>query len=122
MANEGIYGFERVYTKDELEKEYGLSGDFSFVLETDGFTSFGERLTRPVVSGFDMSDYRLGRGTHGYEPTKGPQPTFIAKGPSFKSGVVIQEGNILNHAPTLASVLGLELRDAVGKPVFELLK
>ena len=84
--------------------------------------SFAERLTRPVVSGFDFSDYRFGRGTHGHEPTKGPQPTFIAKGPSFKSGVVIREGNILNHAPTFARVLGIELRDAVGKPVFELLK
>ena len=122
MANEGIYGFERVYTKVEVEEKYGLSGDFSFVLETDGFTSFGERLVRPAVSGFDLDDYRFGRATHGHEPTKGPQPPFIAKGPSFKSGVVIPTGNILNHAPTLAKVLGIDLRDAIGTPVLELLK
>ena len=122
MASEGIYGFEKVYTDDEVRERYGLFGDFSFVLETDGYTSFGERLTRPVVTGFDAGDYRFGRGTHGHEPHKGPQPMFIAKGPSFRAGVTIKEGNILNHAPTLARVLGIELRDAWGKPVEQILK
>ena len=122
MAEEGIYGFERVFTADELRERYGLFGDFSFALETDGYTSFGERLVRPAVTGFELDDYRFGRATHGHEPTKGPQPPFIAKGPSFKSGVVLKTGNILNHAPTLAAALGVELRDAVGAPVLELIK
>lgn len=121
MASEGIYGFERVYTADEVREKYGLYGDFSFVLETDGYTGFGERLVHPAVTGFDLSDYRYCHGTHGHEPCKGPKPPFIAKGPSFKSGVVIDEGNVLNHAPTLAAVLGVELRDAWGKPVKEIL-
>ena len=122
MAQEGIYGFEKVYTADEMREKYNLYGDFSFVLETDGYTSFGEWTTRPSVRGFDLSDYRFGRGTHGHEPWKGPQPPFVAKGPSFKEGVVIKEGNILNHAPTLAAVLGLELPWAMGAPVREILK
>ena len=122
MAKEGIYGFERVYTADEMREKYMLYGDFSFVLETDGYTSFGEWTSRPSVRGFDLSDYRFGRGTHGHEPWKGPQPPFVAKGPSFKSGVVIAEGNVLNHAATLAAALGLELPESMGKPVSEILK
>lgn len=122
MAQEGIYGFEKVYTSDEMREKYNLYGDFSFVLETDGYTSFGEWTIRPSVRGFDLSDYRFGRGTHGHEPWKGPQPPFVANGPSFKEGVVIKEGNILNHAPTLAAVLGLELPEAMGTPVREILK
>lgn len=122
MADEGIYGFERVYTADEVKEKYGLYGDFSFVLETDGYTGFGERVTRPAVTGFDLSDYRHGKGTHGHEPDKGPQPTFIVSGPSFKSGVVIDRGDVLNHAPTLAAVLGVELQDAWGHAVSELLE
>ena len=121
MSEEGIYGFERVLTEEEARREYGLYGDFSFVLETDGYTSFGTRLVRPVVSGFDLNDYRFGKGTHGHAPHKGPQPTFFAKGPSFKAGVVLEKGDILNHAPTLAAVLGVELRDAWGHPVREIL-
>ena len=121
MASEGIYGFSRVYTTEETNEKYGLTGDFSFVLETDGYTSFSEDLVRPAVKDHDPGDYRFGHATHGHEPHKGPQPPFIAKGPSFKSGVVIAEGNILNHAPTIAKVLGLELRDASGTAVDEIL-
>ncbi len=121
MATEGIYGFEHILTEEEAREEYGLYGDFSFVLETDGYTSFAERLVRPVVSGFDFDDYRFGKGTHGHAPHKGPQPTFFAKGPSFVAGAVLKEGDILNHAPTLAAALGLELHDAVGRPVKEIL-
>lgn len=122
MAEEGIYGFESVFTRDEMKEKYGLFGDFSFVLETDGYTSFGEWLTRPSVRGYDPSDYRFGKGTHGHRPEKGPKPPFVAKGPSFKSGVVIKEGDIINHAPTLAAALGISLPEAMGKPVYEILK
>lgn len=122
MASEGIYGFERVYTADEAKEKYNLYGGFSFVLETDGYTSFGEWTCRPSVRGFDLSDYRFGKGTHGHAPEKGPQPPFVAKGPSFKSGVIVPEGNVLNHAPTIAAALGLELPESMGKPVLEILK
>ncbi|MBQ8371858.1 MAG: alkaline phosphatase family protein [Clostridia bacterium] len=122
MAREGIYGFEKVYTAEEMKEKYGLFGDFSFVLETDGYTSFGEWTSRPSVRGYDLSDYRFGKGTHGHEPHKGPQPMLIAKGPSFKRGVTLPEGCILNHAPTLARALGIDLPDATGHPVSEILE
>ncbi len=121
MADEGIYGFERVYTTEETERLYGLTGGFSFVLEGDGYTSFGDHVARPSVRGFDTSDYRFGRGTHGHLPTKGPQPVFIASGPSFKSGVVIPEGSIIDHAPTLAVALGADMPEAEGAPVWDIL-
>ncbi|MBR7117540.1 MAG: alkaline phosphatase family protein [Clostridia bacterium] len=122
MAEEGIYGFERVFTKEETERLYGLTGDFSFVLEGDGYTSFGEHLERPSVRGYDLGDYRFGKGTHGHMPEKGPQPVFIASGPSFEKGVIIPEGSILNHAPTMAQVLGVFLPDADGEPVYDIIK
>ena len=121
MAKEGIYGFERVFTTDEVEARYGLSGDFSFVIESDGYSSFSEALTRPIVRPLDTSDYRTGKGTHGHMPEKGPQPTFIGCGRSFKSGAVVKEGSILSHAPTMAKILGLELRDSEGVAVCEIL-
>lgn len=121
MAQEGTHGFERVYTTNEVCEKYGLYGDFSFVLETDGQTGFGEWLQAPAVRGFDLSDYRFGRGTHGHEPCKGAQPFFVAKGPSFRAGVTLAQGSILNHAPTLAAALGLSLPQAEGHPVWEIL-
>ncbi|MBR3932969.1 MAG: alkaline phosphatase family protein [Clostridia bacterium] len=121
MADEKLYGFEKVFTADEAKDEYGLYGDFSFVLETDGFSSFGESALRPVVRSIDISDYRYGASTHGHMPEKGPQPPFMAMGPSFKKGVVIENGNILNHAQTFAKVLGLSLPQSVGEAVDEIL-
>ena len=122
MAEEGIYGFERVFTVDEVKETYGLSGDFSFVLESDGFTSISEEWVRPVVRTFDLEDYRFGHATHGHMPEKGPQPPFLAAGPSIKKGVTIPTGSIYNHAPTFAKILGVELKDAWGKAVDEILK
>ena len=108
LAKEGIYGFERVFTKDEANELYGLSGGFSFVLESDGYSSFNEEAVRPIVRPLDTTDYRTGKGTHGHMPEKGPKPTFIGAGPSFKKGATVKEGSILDHAQILAKVLGLK--------------
>ncbi|MBR2930500.1 MAG: alkaline phosphatase family protein [Clostridia bacterium] len=122
MAATGSYGFERVFGKEELIERYGLFGDFDLVLETDGISSFGEHTEAPAERGFDILDYRYGRGTHGYMPERGAQPTFIACGPDFKAGVRIPEGSILNHAPTIARALGVRLRDAEGQAVEEIFR
>lgn len=122
MADAGIYGFEKVYTATELKEKYGLIGAFSFVLETDGYTAFSETLSGKAAMGFDYGDYYEGRGKHGYAPEKGPQPVFIAKGPRFKNDVILPYGNILNHAPTLAAALGIELYDSVGVAESKILK
>ncbi|MBR5140368.1 MAG: alkaline phosphatase family protein [Clostridia bacterium] len=114
MAREGIYGFDAVYTDLEAREKFSLYGDFSFVLEGDGFTYFTEHFSEPAMRRYDYGDYSVGHGKHGHLPTKGPQPIFIGKGPSFKSGALIERGNILNHAPTLAKVLGVEIFDSVG--------
>ena len=121
LAEDKLYGFERVFKTEEVKELYGLSGDFSFVLESDGYTSFSEECARPIVRPLDTSDYRTGRATHGHLPEKGPQPTFIGYGPSFKAGTVLESGNILNHAPTIAEILGIELKDAEGKAAKEIL-
>ena len=121
MAEENIYGFDQVLTREEVLEKYGLDGEFSFVLETDGFSTFADNWVRPVVAPLDISDYKMGKASHGYLPEKGPQPTFIAAGPSFKKGAVVEHGSILNHAPTYAAALGLELKDATGSAVKEIL-
>lgn len=108
MAAEGIYGFTTVYTKDET-KAMGLDGDFSFVLETDGYTSFSTDWNRPAVRPFDRNDFRYGPATHGYLPEKGTQPTFMAVGPSFRENVWLDSAAMIDEAPTFAALLGVPL-------------
>lgn len=121
LCNEGIYGISRVYTAEEAEKEEHLRGGFSFVLESDGCSSFSNEWNRPYVRGLDVTDYRFGHATHGHHPDKGPQPTFFAFGPDFKAGSVLPKANLTDIAPTVAKVLGLSFADADGRVLTELL-
>ena len=121
MCNEGIYGISKVFTKEEAKEQYHLAGDFEFVIETDGYTSFGDDWTRPIVHSNDFSDYKYGWATHGHIPTKGPQPTIIFKGPHFAKNVTIDHGKIVDEAPTYAKLLGIELPDADGSAIGSLL-
>lgn len=122
LAREGVYGFTEVFTEPEIRKLEHLGGDFAFALETDGYTSFGNSMVRPLVSGYDLSDYRYGRATHGHRPDKGLQPIFCAKGPGFKENVEIERTDLINEAPTYAKLLGLEMKKADGHPLDEFLR
>jgi hypothetical protein len=113
-CEEGIYGISRVFTEPEIRELEHLGGDFSFVLETDGYTSFGDSWTRPFVNSFDSSDYRYGHATHGYLPGKGPQPMLAAKGPRIRNGVILEKCNMVDEAPTFAGILGLTMNDTDG--------
>lgn len=122
LRDEGVYGFTQFFTAQEADEQERLKGDFSFVLETDGYTSFGDSCQRPLVTSFDGTDYRYGRATHGYLPHKGPQPTFVCKGPDFRENVTLDAGKLVDQAPTFAKLLGLSLRDADGHAMDELIR
>lgn len=122
MRNEGIYGIGDVFTAEEADEKYHLNGDFSFVIESDDYTSFGESVTKPLVEAFGDTDYRYGRASHGYLPEKGPQPVFMAKGPDFAENVVLEKGRLIDEAPTYAALLGVNLPDTDGEPIKKFLR
>ena len=122
MQKEGIYGIGKVFTKEEVNEKYNLNGEFSFVIEGDDYTSFGESVTGSLVESFGNKDYRYGRASHGHLPEKGPQPIFMAKGPDFAEDVVIENGRLIDEAPTYAKVLGVDLPDTDGTPIMEFLR
>ena len=121
LAAEGVWGFEKIRTVEEAKADYGLYGEFSFILETDGYTGFADSWHEPICSPIDYSNYRLGQATHGYEPEKGPQPVFVASGPDFKRDVHIEKARIIDEGPTFAKILGTELKDAEGVVLEDLL-
>ncbi len=122
IRDEGIYGISQVFTAEEIEAQEHFAADFSFVVEGDDYTAFGDSAVRPFISNFDSSDYRTGAATHGYLPHKGPQPIFVAKGPDFKENVSLENGCIVDEAPTFAKILGVSLPLADGKSIDEILK
>ena len=122
MRDEGIYGIGEVYTAEEIDALEHLNGEFSFVIETDGYTSFSDDWMRPIVKNLDLSDYRFGKATHGYLPDKGAQPTLVAFGPDIKKGVALERRPTVDQAPTYAKILGVEMPWADGKAIDEILK
>ena len=121
-CDEGVYGISQVFTEEEARKAEGFGGKFSFVLESDGVTSFGPDWRRPLMKSFDLSDYRYGRATHGYLPDNGPQPTLICCGPSFKKGAVVERRPIVDITATICKVLGLDMPGIAGKPIDEIIR
>lgn len=106
--------------KGRVQKMH-LDGDFSFVIEGDGYTEFGNGLeelikTMPLRTGGHIF------GDHGFHPDKGPRPPFLALGPAFKNGVALEHADLTDGAPTYAKILGASLPQADGKVISEILK
>jgi len=120
-AAEGVWGFEKVYTVEETAANDNLSGNFSFVLETDDYTEFDNAWTGNYAVPCNKTLTSRRNGAHGFHPSKGPNPTFIGCGPHFKKGVEISEARLVDQAPTYAAILGLNLGETDGKPIVELL-
>ena len=114
LCAEEVYGISRVMTTEEADAEEHLSGPFSFVLETDGYTTFANDWVRPLVRPLDNQNYRFGRATHGHLPSKGPGPTLFAFGPHMKPGAVIEDAVLVDEAPTFARALGIEMTGTDG--------
>lgn len=115
-------GIERIYEKDELKDKYHLEGDFTFMVEGSDGVSFSNRLTGNVFTLADNTDYKYSVATHGHEPEKGPKPAFILYGPGVKKGVEIDGCNIVDEAPTIASIMDFDLRNADGIVLSELIE
>ena len=122
LCEEGVWGFSGVFTVNEVDAQYGWSGPFEFVLETDGYTTFGDDACEPYLAEIDFSDYRLGKATHGYLPEKGPQPMFVAAGPAFRKDTEIPFAYTIDEAPTFARILGQEMPQADGRVLEEILR
>lgn len=115
-------GFEAIYTTKEVQEKYHLTGNFSFVIEgADGY-SYSNRYTGSLVDHADNSNYKYSIATHGHAPEKGPKPAFLLYGPGVKKNVVIEQCNIVDEAPTIAALIGAELKNPDGVVLKELLE
>ena len=99
-----------------------MEGPFDYALDGRPGTSFGNKCEGAYLQSTDNRDYKLSVSAHGHQPQKGPQPTFIMAGPQIKEGVILEEGRLIDEAPTWAAVMGVEMPWADGKPICEILK
>ena len=120
-AEEGTYGFSKVWTREETEAMEHLTGGFSFILETDDITHFTDDWMGPYMKEDQAFLDGFFYGSHGYHPDKGPRMPFIARGPAFRKGAVLPNAFLQDQAPTYARILGVSLPDTDGRVMEELL-
>ena len=114
-------GIREIFTEAETEAQYCTGGDYDFMVDTDGHTCFSYDLRWPLETSVDNSDYRSSRASHGHLPFKGPQPCFFVRNPFTGKKVQLEQGRIVDQAPTLAKMLDFELKDCDGRPIDALL-
>lgn len=113
VAQDPSYGVERVYRKSEIRELQGFS-NADFVLALKPGFKFGRKLRGPVLV------RRIG-GTHGYLPTVADMDAaFFIAGPGIARGRSLGRIDMRDVAPTLASILSIELPRAEGRDVLSM--
>ncbi|MEN8433831.1 ectonucleotide pyrophosphatase/phosphodiesterase [Clostridium septicum] len=110
--------FEFILDSNEAEN-LGADPNCDFMVEGNFGYSFIDEVTGDFIEKIKEEDigekpHRV-KATHGYFPKKENYTTFfIAYGNSIKKGFTLENGSLINHGPTLARILGLELKDIDG--------
>jgi predicted AlkP superfamily pyrophosphatase or phosphodiesterase len=109
---------ETVYTAEEIYASERLSGEFSHVVEAREGVLLPSDITDEAILPLEKAPprYRNFLAMHGHHPSKGEKPPFIAFGPDIKKGARIENGDMMDIAPTLAALLNVTLPRAKGRP------
>jgi len=112
----------QMWTKEEALAEFGLSGEFDFVIESKRDISMWEGLNEEhIFRSHEPGHKIMGRATHGGLPWRRETTMFIAAGPAVKPGVVIDKALMVDEAPTMAAMLGIQMQNTDGKILQEIL-
>lgn len=107
---------EEVYNNEEI-KNLGAYINASFMIEAKRGYYFIDDFLGEAIEVIDESSkikHKL-RASHGYLPSRDNYKTFfIAYGKTIKKGVVLEKGKLINHGPTIAKILDIDLRDCDG--------
>lgn len=117
---------ETIYTGCEAAN-LGADPECTFMLEAKTGYYFlddvqGE-IIREIKPEESLEVPHVTKATHGYLPFKRDYTTiFMAAGKGIKKGVVLEEMKLVDEAPTMAKLLGLELQDVDGRILEEILE
>jgi len=123
LVREKKYGFGHLFTKQEAENLFNLSGPLDFIIEGEKPIAFSSTLKGDsIYDKPEYSGYATLSASHGGLPWKDETTAFIACGPNVKQGVIIDRCSIVDEAPTMAAMMGFEMKDTDGKVITEMVK
>ena len=114
------YNIGYLYTKEEADELFGLTGPLDFVIEGKKPMSFSSTLEgRDAFEKYLPPGWHDSSASHGHLPWRDETTCFLASGPDVRENVVIERSSMLNCAPTMAAMLGLKMEDTDGTVIEE---
>jgi predicted AlkP superfamily pyrophosphatase or phosphodiesterase len=117
---------EAIYNSAEAA-ELGADPYCSFMLEANLGYYFTDEIDGEAIK--EVSEEENGnkphrtRATHGYSPYKPNYTTvFMAAGKGINKGQIIEEMRLIDEAPTIAKLLGIELKETDGRIIEQFIK
>lgn len=113
LSKDEKYGIDKIFTKEELRS---LNADerYAFAIEAKTGFAFKDDFTEYEIK--DQKDFGCKYATHGYSPLKeGYKNVFMISGAGIKSNYNLGKMSIVDIAPTVAKVLGMDFNDVDGK-------
>ena len=109
------------FTREEVLTSHHLDGPYSFILEAkDGYIFRNHTLNEIVIPREQLPNSYI--SDHGFLPEHENLKTlFFAKGPDIRSGVVLEQGCLVDEAPTFAKLLKVALPNIDGHALDALL-
>jgi predicted AlkP superfamily pyrophosphatase or phosphodiesterase len=123
LKDDPKYNIGYLYTKEEADALFGLTGPLDFVIEGKEPMAFSSTLEgRDAFEKYLKPGQHRSVASHGHLPWRDETTTFIAVGPNVAENVVIERSSMLNEAPTMAAMLGLQMENIDGHVLEELIR
>ncbi len=117
---EKAYGIEKIYGKEEL-KALHVPSSVAYMLEARAGYCFSDEWEGSVVT--DLEDKGVKYATHGFLPDKpGYKCNLVISGDCIKKGYQLEEIQMVDIAPTMAEILGIEFGNCDGRPLKEIFR
>lgn len=112
------FGIEQIVDRKELDV-FRADPSVRYMVEAKKGYSFSDELAYPTV--LDLEKAEKNYATHGYSPEKdGYRCCFVLSGPGIKREHSLKHMNMVDIAPTVASLFNLEMKEADGRVLTEL--
>jgi predicted AlkP superfamily pyrophosphatase or phosphodiesterase len=117
VAKDASYGIEKVYTEKDL-MYFHVAPSVKYMLEAKKGYCFEDGLEEPVIT--DLMEKGIRYATHGYSPDKpNYRCNLIISGDCIKNEYQIGDIDMVDIAPTMAKILGVDYNNFDGRPLSE---
>lgn len=117
IADEYPVYLDRILNRFECDTIYHITGPFSFMVEGPQGIAYGKEVTGPAITVTSQDDYKTAQATHGHSPERGPKPPFLVCGPLARAGMIVPEARLVDVAPTILALFGIEMTASDGEPL-----